>query len=781
MVAVSKRQLVEPSSVRVMVMGADAAWVALVMSGIGAAGGRVSAHGAEAVDDVVGALRRGETERVVVLGDALASRVLATIRDTPSLAHRVLRWTADARDAAQGDGAAAEPSLDALVRMVMGRAPVVGGAPSELDLHGVSAAALLGAAAVLRPTLELTLRAAGRSAGIHLCDGLVRAAGVSTALPRDDRGVAADPSLRLVSRRWPDRAGDTPDERLAEELALVSEYSELFAASAAHRDYLVSTLRVVLDQPWDHLEARGAHAHARGLDLVAALRDVCLDAAPRRLAALVPEEARVVAPGGLPSRLREAFPPRRFGRLYFLLEAPTPVSELAASTRLDDGELRAALVVGLLTGAVELSSAPAEPPEKTPTVGPAEPASEPAPGLEKAPRLGARRVPATTSTGATGRALGQSGEPEARRFLGRLADAAARARREGTRVRVHNTRFEPIGELADDLVLGYRIGHGAMGDVLLGVHCSDANVQKVVAVKRRTGEALRDEARLEMFFDEARLSAGLTHSNVVQTFQLLRVAERYGLVMEFVHGVTAEELIILTGGRPLSPALVAWIGAEVAAGLDYAHRLTGPDGEPLGLVHRDVAPANVMLGVDGGVKLIDFGVANATRRGGPGARSGRASFMAPEVLAYNAVGAGSDQFALGVTLYKLLTGALPFEATPGRGIVDAILTGGHRPVLAARADVPAALAYVIERGMARDPSERFASCDAMRHALLGAVPRGSDERELVATTVQEAAASFLPWELEAIARMRRAAAAIFGDRHARRLAPEPSFGDEEQR
>ncbi|TNF32274.1 MAG: hypothetical protein EP329_10810, partial [Deltaproteobacteria bacterium] len=355
MVAVTKRPLAEPSRLRVSVLGTDAAWVALAMGGLGAAGAQAFAHGASAWESVVASLRAGDLDRALVLDTDLARKVAGALGDSPALARRVLAWSASAPSTAVSPLAAApaEPSLDDLVRSVVGRVPTEGGPSVEVDVRGITLARLLGAAATLRPNLELMLHAGERAAGIHLSGGIIRAAGISNRLPRDDRQIAADPSLRLVTRHWPDRAGASPSKRLEEELTLVSRYGDLFADSAAHRDYLVETLGAMLDLAWDRLEVCGASHHGRGVDLFAALRDVSLEGASRSLAELAPEDARITAPTGLPPNLREALPPKRFGRLFFLLEAPTSVHELAAKTRLSADEVRAAVTLGLLTGAIE--------------------------------------------------------------------------------------------------------------------------------------------------------------------------------------------------------------------------------------------------------------------------------------------------------------------------------------------------------------------------------------------------------------------------------------------
>ena len=752
-----------------LVLGSEAAWSVLVTAGLVVAGAAAERVDPRRWPDAVAALKDGSADRLVLLDGPLAPLVDRALQDAPGLAARVLlRPGPGPEGVGAARGLPIDSTMDELVRVVMGKAESGAPAQVEFDFAGVSVARLLGAVAVLRPTLKITLTLPRGTAALCLCDGLVRAAGLSEVPLAASVGLAEDPSVALLMRLWATHDEPPPENRLHADLGFVCEYGDLFAESFAHREHVVRVLAALLAAEPQRATFEDHEPATRGLDLVLALREACLLVGSDALSAILPPGSRLCAPQGLPPRLREAFPPSRFGRLFFLLEEPILLESPLATARLPREEALAALAVAALTGALSVDVPPR--PAAAPPVP--EPESEPESQLKAPATRPTRRGRVPTAVAAAGQALAGGACGDARRFIEGLQEAAEHARLAGRRMRLRGTRFEPVGEVVDQLVLGYRIGSGAMGDVLLGVLGSQAEVLKVVAVKRRIEEAGPEPARQAMFLAEARLSASLAHPNIVQTHQLLRPESQYLLVMDFVHGLSAAELLARLGDERLSPALVAWIGAEVARGLHYAHGLEGPDGEVLGLVHRDVAPANLMLGLDGGVKLIDFGVAGARSEAhlvtDLRARTGRLSYMAPEVLRGKTVGPAVDQYALGVMLYELLTGLRPHLGTDDHTPIEVALSGEHRPLLEARPDVPPGLAYIVERAMSIHPEARFRDCDAMRQALLGLSFGDGDARDAVAELVRRLTRDVLPYEIEAIARLRRAAAALLS---AQREAP----------
>jgi serine/threonine-protein kinase len=267
-----------------------------------------------------------------------------------------------------------------------------------------------------------------------------------------------------------------------------------------------------------------------------------------------------------------------------------------------------------------------------------------------------------------------------------------------------------------------RIGAGGMGEIFLG---RDAEGREV-AIKRLLSECAKDPVFIGMFLDEARLVERLEHPNVCEVFEHGQDGQHYFLVMEHIDGVSLKELLEKRGGGLPFP-LASRIVAEVAAGLDYAHRLTDGMGVAMGIVHRDVTPANIMIARDGQVKIVDFGLAKARTqlmKTQPGLVKGKFGYLAPEQLG-GKVDWRTDLFALGLCLYEALTGRPLFGQKTAAETVRAIQEFGGPPPLAGRVpDVPPALDEVLRKALHRDPAERFESAAAFRAELGRAVVQG---------------------------------------------------------
>lgn len=275
----------------------------------------------------------------------------------------------------------------------------------------------------------------------------------------------------------------------------------------------------------------------------------------------------------------------------------------------------------------------------------------------------------------------------------------------------------------------YRIVHpialGGMGEVYLAALTRSGGFEKQVAIKRALPELMCQPAFVQLFEQEARLAALLSHRNIVQIFDFGRDPDAGAwLAMEYVRGVDLKTVLDASSGAIPTPLAVE-IAASCLRGLDYAHvRSTDPQGRPLGLVHRDVTPHNILLSYQGDVKLTDFGLARATAAGGEpraGIR-GKFGYMSPEQAAGEVVDARSDLYAVGVVLYEMLTGQRAFWANDG---VEAILDRARRgatlaPVAEAAPNLHPALIRVVERAMGRGRDERYASAESFRLALLEA-------------------------------------------------------------
>src|SRR5436305_11329826 len=257
-----------------------------------------------------------------------------------------------------------------------------------------------------------------------------------------------------------------------------------------------------------------------------------------------------------------------------------------------------------------------------------------------------------------------------------------------------------------------------MSEVFLA---DDLELGRRVALKLRGREA--DPARFER---EARAAAALTHPNVNQLFDYGEVAGRPFMVLEYLPGGTLEDR--LRPGRPLPDAESEEIARGMAAGLAHAHER--------GLVHRDLKPSNVLFDADDRPKIADFGIA---RMGGAGTLTeagtvmGTAAYISPEQAAGEAAGPASDVYSLGVILFRMLTGRLPFESEQPLALVAM-----HRDVPAPRVesirqDVPPRLAAIVDAALAKDPADRPPDGGALAAAL--GVPRPAPAVEETATAI----------------------------------------------
>ncbi len=243
--------------------------------------------------------------------------------------------------------------------------------------------------------------------------------------------------------------------------------------------------------------------------------------------------------------------------------------------------------------------------------------------------------------------------------------------------------------------------------------------EKYVAVKRIAPKWADDPEFITMFLDEARLAAVLDHPNVVRVHDLGHDARGPFFVMDYIHG---EDLVALRSavGGPLPVEHVLSIGSAAAAGLHHAHTRRDFEGRALKIVHRDVSPSNVLVTYDGGVKLVDFGIAKATRADGtrPSIRKGKIGYMSPEQCKGSPMDGRSDVFSLGVVLWELLAGMRLFGGGDNEfAAMNRIVNHDAPPLSEANGKVPLSVADVIHKALARNPDDRFEDARAMALAL----------------------------------------------------------------
>ncbi|WNG38345.1 protein kinase [Archangium violaceum] len=274
----------------------------------------------------------------------------------------------------------------------------------------------------------------------------------------------------------------------------------------------------------------------------------------------------------------------------------------------------------------------------------------------------------------------------------------------------------PIGKY----VVKRKLAEGGMAEIYLATAMGPEGFEKEVVIKRVRSFLSDDEGFVQMFIAEARLASRLNHANVVQIFDFDKHEDSYYLAMEYVRGCSLWDLRkrCREKGIGMPPVLVAHIGAQVAAGLHYAHRAKSPDGESLHLVHRDVTPHNVLLSFDGAVKLTDFGIAKAGNKlTQPGVLKGKFAYMSPEQARGEAVDARTDVFALGVVLWEMLTGGRLFDGDSEVAVLRAVQESVIASPARLNPNVPEDLDEVVSIALERDPDARYQSAGELERAL----------------------------------------------------------------
>jgi serine/threonine-protein kinase len=281
----------------------------------------------------------------------------------------------------------------------------------------------------------------------------------------------------------------------------------------------------------------------------------------------------------------------------------------------------------------------------------------------------------------------------------------------------------PVGRIGRYTLLR-PLGVGGMAEVFLARAEGEAGFGKLVALKVLQPFFARQPPVVDLFLDEARLAAGLDHPNVVQIHDLGRAGDQYFIAMEYVDGADLAQLLEATraAGVPVPVPVAVAILRRICDGLHAAHTATGPDGDPLGLVHRDVKSANIYVSRNGAVKVGDFGIAKATHairmsRTEIGQIKGTPGYMAPEHRLGQEVDPRADLYGVGAVAYELLSGQpinLDLVALLERG------TDGwpHLPPLRRlRTDVPLALDAAVTRALAYQREARFPDCATLEAAL----------------------------------------------------------------
>jgi len=265
-----------------------------------------------------------------------------------------------------------------------------------------------------------------------------------------------------------------------------------------------------------------------------------------------------------------------------------------------------------------------------------------------------------------------------------------------------------------------------MATIHLGRLVGPAGFSRLVALKV-LHPLYADDEHHTMLLDEARTSASVRHPNVVQTLDVVHEDEQLCIVMDYVHGLDLATAMAGTRRREgrVPSAIASAILVGVLLGLHAAHEARGEDGGSLGLVHRDVSPQNVVIGVDGMARVLDFGIAKALHKRhvtAEGRVKGRIAYMAPEQLAGAPVTRQADVYSAGVVLWEALTGRHLFDDSNEAALAASVLEGRVPPPSTLAPAAGGALDAVVLRALATERRDRFATAQEMAAALVAAAP-----------------------------------------------------------
>jgi serine/threonine protein kinase len=267
-----------------------------------------------------------------------------------------------------------------------------------------------------------------------------------------------------------------------------------------------------------------------------------------------------------------------------------------------------------------------------------------------------------------------------------------------------------------------RLGVGGMATVHRALERGIEGFERIVALKRLLPHLADDAGFIKSFVREAKLASLLSHVNIVQIFELGRVATQYFISMEYIDGRDIRRILRhackVTGPPPVN--VTVGLLLQLCDALDHAHHKVDDAGQPLGLVHRDVSPSNVLVTSGGQVKVIDFGIAGAQTsklRTQSGRVKGKLAYMAPEALAGKELDARSDLFAVGVIAHELLTARPLFASKNEYQTLMKLQRGEVKPPSARNPSCPPELDALVLRALASNPDERFAQASDLRDEL----------------------------------------------------------------
>jgi serine/threonine protein kinase len=293
---------------------------------------------------------------------------------------------------------------------------------------------------------------------------------------------------------------------------------------------------------------------------------------------------------------------------------------------------------------------------------------------------------------------------------------------EGTQLMVATTEPAGLGVVGRYTLID-KLGEGGMAQVFTAVSYGVEGFQRKFVVKRLRAEFASNKAAIAQFIDEAKLASSLVHSNIIPVFDFGLAGDAYFMAMEYILGRDLGRLVergMASGRGPLPIPMLLYAASETLKALDYAHARQGDDGRPLGLVHRDVSPSNILLSLRGEVKLFDFGIVKAegrTSKTEHGMIKGNLSFMAPEQARCQATDARSDLFSLGLVMHFCATGKTLYQGESSYELLLKAASGPDAVDWPGIMALPAPLPAILHVALQPDPSARFPSAAAFAEAL----------------------------------------------------------------
>jgi serine/threonine-protein kinase len=295
-----------------------------------------------------------------------------------------------------------------------------------------------------------------------------------------------------------------------------------------------------------------------------------------------------------------------------------------------------------------------------------------------------------------------------------------------------------------------KLDAGGMAEVYHAEQESLEGFRKTVAVKKVLPHLVQNEKFLRMFLDEARLSLRMSHANVVQVFDVGQAGGSYYVIMEFVDGVNLKQVneFMRARGTTIPVEQAVFILVETCKGLQYAHTVTDSNGQPLGIVHRDVSPPNILISKQGEVKLVDFGLAKAAdqlEHTDPGVVKGKFSYLSPEAVEGQTVDRRADIFAGGILLWEMLTGRRLFQGKNDYETVQQVRAAEIPPLSRINPAVPRDLERIVLKALAQDLKQRYQTAQEFGDDLYqflfshGLKVTSFDVAGMVKTVVREAA------------------------------------------